>query len=152
MTLLSEARQIAKKYGVTLPRAWRGYILVWHPWHRAQDDSENPAHGLIFRMTFREFLSRIVEIENNKPEAQRAERIRLMRPVQFKFPKDELDAQQAKLDAQWVKLDAQRVKLDAQQAKLDAQWDAEHRAEILLAHAAECPGCKWDGRKLPQFE
>ena len=131
MTLLSEARQIAKKYDVTLPRAWRGYIPVKHPWHRAQDDSENPAHGLIFRMTFREFLSRIVEIENNKPEAQRAERIRLMRPVQFKFPKDELDAQQA---------------------KLDAQWDAEHRAEILLAHAAECPGCKWDGRKLPQFE
>jgi len=131
MTLLSEARQIAKKYGVTLPRAWRGYILVWHPWHRAQDDSENPAHGLIFWMTYRAFLGRIVEIEKCKPEAQRAERIRLMRPVQFKFPKDELDAQQA---------------------KLDAQWDAEHRAEILLAHAAECPGCKWDGRKLPQFE
>lgn len=129
MTLLEDAKRICDQYGATLPKKWAGQKQVKHAWHRPQ---------IYFLMTWDKYLGRVVEIGTRKPKNERAERLRLMHPSEHFFAR-------TKAYAAWTKADAARTKADAAWTKADAD-------EIHAAHSAECPGCKWDGEKLPQFD
>ena len=123
-----QAREIYEEYDVPFPKPWAGLKFIWHPWHQ-------PASRLYWLMTFEEFCKRAVEIGRQKPEHERLERLMLMRPVkkQLAIPKYYAKAREAYAKA----------------------WEAyakAHKKQILAIHAAECPNCKWDGGKLPQFD
>src|SRR3990167_5931147 len=130
MTKIQQAKTIAKKYQFVLPKRYDGYKFVWNSWHQ-------PADRLIYPMTFDQYIDRIVEIGTRKPEHERVERFKLM--------KVSLIQPWTKADAVWAKADAVRTKAYAARIEADA-------AKIQAAHKRECPDCKWDGERLPQFD
>ena len=113
-----QAKAISKKYNFPLLKKWEGYKLFWHVWHQPK---------LIFLITYPQYLDRIINIEENKPQEQKVERYKLMKPALQKF----------KADAAW--------------AKACAAWEGKNH-DLIIAHTKECPGCKWDGEKLPQMD
>ena len=167
-----QAKAISKKYNFPLLKKWEGYKLFWHVWHQPK---------LIFLITYPQYLDRIINIEENKPQEQKVERYKLMKPALQKFKADaawaKADAALAKADATWnkayaawnkayaalgdaawvkayaawKKACAARAKADAAWAKADAAWEGKNH-DLIIAHTKECPGCKWDGEKLPQMD
>ena len=77
-TIINEAKEIAKKYKVTLPARWKGRKNIWHAWHLLK-------YNLLTPMTYLEFINRFVAIGTQKPEEQRVERFHLMKPVKHIF-------------------------------------------------------------------
>ena len=122
MTNTQKARKYCKQHAVALPKAWKGYKLIWHPWHQ-------PASRLLRPMTFQEYVDRLVEIAERKPQDERRERFYLMKPCKYVF----------------------RSKAHEALSKADEAWPKADAKEIAAAHMAECPNCKWDGNCLPQF-
>ena len=48
-----------------------------------------------------------------------------------------------------------REAYDKAREAYDKAWEAyvkAHKKQILAIHAVECPNCRWDGEKLPQFD
>ena len=103
---------------------------------------------------------RIAYIKAQKPAEEIETRLKWMTPVQGKLPKSvgaaraeygaalaELDAALAKLlGAARAKYGAARAEYGAARAKLDAALANNPALEAL--HAAEHPGCPWDGHTL----
>ena len=108
---------------------------------------------------------------------QRKERLRLMKPC----TSVKVDAALSKACAAWSKADVawskaggtwRRAvvhntiaayaawreaynawsKTDAARSEAYAVWREKNHVKIMTAHAKECPNCKWDGNKLPQFD
>jgi uncharacterized membrane protein YqiK len=132
-------------------------------------------HGCVGEILTEEAENRITYILTQKPESERALRLRLFRPV-FK-EKLEADAEGQKAYAEWQKANAERQKAYAERQKADAEcqkayaerrkadaeWqkaDAERRkadaegqkanvALGVLIHAHFCaPDCPWDGKTI----
>ena len=143
MSNLQQAKEIAKKYKFALPKEYKGYKMVWHPWHQ-------PASRLLWPMTFDQYIDRIVEIGTLKPENERAERFGLMK-ISLIQPKGKAYAAKQNTDAAWWKADAAWQKALAAREKAYAAWLKTDAAKIKAAHERECPNCKWDGYCLPQF-
>ena len=134
-----QAKAISKKYNFPLLKKWEGYKLFWHVWHQPK---------LIFLITYPQYLDRIINIEENKPQEQKVERYKLMKPALQKF---KADAAWAKACAAWAKADAAWNKAYAARNKACAAWEGKNH-DLIIAHTKECPGCKWDGEKLPQMD
>ena len=154
---IEEARKISIKYNFPLIEKWDRYKTFWHVWHQPK---------LMWFITYIEYIERIINIELQKPQEEKQERFCLMKPVMQKF---KADAAWKKADAAWKKAYAAgekayakayaarekayvaREKAYAAREKVDAAWESQNHDIIILAHEKECPNCKWDGEKLPQF-
>src|SRR3990167_4678220 len=110
MTNLREAKKYCKQYGATMPKAWKGYKLIWHPWHQ-------PADRLLLPMTYKQYVERVIEIGTEKPQHERKERLRLMKPVMT-----------VKAYAAWVKAYAAREKAYAARERAYAAWEKAYAA------------------------
>ena len=91
--------------------------------------------------------NRIACILTQKPENERALRLRLFRPV----PEKKLKAYAAwrKADAAWEKADAEREKADAEREKADAEREKAYAALGVLIHARFCSSdCPWNGKTI----
>ena len=151
MSNLEIARKLSKQYGFVLPKKYAGYKTVWHPWHQ-------PASRLLYPMTFAQYIDRIIEIGTRKPEIERAERFQLMK-ISLIQPKGKADEARRKAHEAWRKADEARRKAYAAWQKAYEAWQKAdeamqkaYGAKIKAAHERECPSCKWDGNKLPQFD
>ena len=157
MTNTQKARKYCKQHAVALPKAWKGYKLIWHPWHQ-------PASRLLRPMTFQEYVDRLVEIAERKPQDERRERFYLMKPCKYVFRSkahealskahealSKADEALSKADEVWSKAYKARLKAHEALSKADEAWPKADAKEIAAAHMAECPNCKWDGNCLPQF-
>ena len=142
---IKKARGYAKQYSFPLVKRWDGTKEFWHVWHQPH---------LIYFLLYDEYINRIVEIAETKPQEQRTGRFALMRPVKHMFPHaawTKADAARTKADAARTKAYVAFTKADAARTKAAAAWRDKNHDAIIDAHAAECPGCKWDGHMLPQF-
>ena len=155
MTNLREAKKYCKQYGATMPKAWKGYKLIWHPWHQ-------PADRLLLPMTYKQYVERVIEIGTEKPQHERKERLRLMKPVmtvkayaawvKAYAAREKAYAARERAYAAWEKAYAALDKANAAWEKANAAWRTKNHDKIMAAHAVECPNCKWDGNCLPQFD
>ena len=59
--------------------------------------------------------------------------------------------QKFKADAAGAKAYAAWAAADAAWNKACAAWEGKNH-DLIIAHTKECPGCKWDGEKLPQMD
>ena len=134
-----------------------GYVLHCH-------------HEIIGETLRGDAENRITYIFTQKPEHERALRLRLFRPVPEKElkayaerkqkayaeRKQKADAEWQKADAEWEKADAEWEKEDAEWKKADAKWKKayakwkkEDAALGILIHAHFCtPDCPWNGKTI----
>ena len=103
--------------------------------------------------TAKEIRKRRAHIRTQKPEHERALRLRLLKIVKAPLP-----PQLFKADAAWAKADAAWVKADAAYYKASAAWDKViNSPEGVKFHAQVC-GCAWTPeqpdilRQLPQYQ
>ena len=137
--MIKEAKKISIKYNFPLVREWQGQKLFWHVWHRER---------LCWGLTYEQYISRIIKIDETKPQSQKQERYQLMKPVKQKFM---ADVELQKVDTDWQKAVDDWKKAHDDWQKADDEWQKTNHNSILQAHEKECPGCKWDGKKLPQW-
>ncbi len=104
---------------------------------------------------------RVTHILTQKPENERALRLRLFRPVSEKELKADAERKKAgaepqKADAEWKKVVAELQKADAEWKKADAawkkasvEWKKADAALGVLIHAHFCvPDCPWNGKTI----
>ena len=96
--------------------------------------------------------TRIQYIKNNKPKDEVGLRLRLLKPVKGKLPKEVVKADQAwaKAYQAWVKADQARVKAYQAWVKAYQAWDKaviKHKDEIEALHKKEC-GCGWNRKTI----
>ena len=113
-------KAIAEEYNFSLVAEWKGGKDFWHVWHTPR---------LIYRLSYKEYVERIIEIAENKPENEIGEIFHLMKPVDHIFRSKAYDA--------W--------------SKAYEAWSKADEKEIEQTHRDECLDCKWDGLKLPQM-
>ena len=142
-----KAKSILKKYGKRLPEQWRGRRNAWHAWHQPSK---------VYFMSYKEFIDRVIEIEEDKPENEKPIRFKFFNVVRGKFlrTKAYADWQKAAADwqkdyadwqkADWHKADADWQKADADWQKADADWQKADADSILRLWKKECPDCPWD--------
>jgi hypothetical protein len=168
---IKQARAISIKYNFPLVKRWKGLKAFWHVWHQS---------FLMWFITYEEYIDRIIAIEEQKPQGQKAKRYKLMKSVQYQFKASQVDQAWVKVDQArdkayqaWVKVDQARDKayqvwikadqvwikayqvwIKAYQARDKAYqvWEAKNHDLIISVHKKECPGCQWDGEKLPQCQ
>lgn len=108
-------------------------------------------------------------IRKYKPEPERELRLRLIKPVKGKLPKEVIRAGRVMLKAfartETIIADYERDRLWAggysAHAAYQAAWSGymrchtvysailrTHSAEVEALHRAECPACPWDGRTI----
>ena len=146
MTDLQRARAILKKYGQRLPKRWTGAKPIFHVWHEPY---------LLWLLTYDEFIERVIEVEENKPDNQKRVRFKLMRPVRAKLSNlplyadwEKADADWRKAYADWRKADADWRKAYADLQKADADFYSANKDFLTALHAKEC-GCKeWNGLEI----
>ena len=139
--LEKQASDVLQKHGKKLPKRWRGGKEVWHAWHSPY---------LAYFLTWRGFLERIIEIENNKPENEKPLRFRLINPVVGKFSKtkasaawDKAYAVRRKAYAVRRKASAAWVKADAVRRKASAAWDKAYAVRRKAYAAWERAYAAW---------
>src|SRR5271157_2028798 len=97
-------------------------------------------HGIVGETLSEPIENRIVYILTQKPEYERALRLRLMRVV----PEKDLKA-----DAKWRKACTEWWKVDVGWEKAYIEWEKAGAALSTFAHAHFCiPDCPWDGRTI----
>jgi hypothetical protein len=149
---LNKAKEYSKLYEFPLVKEWTGYKLFQHVWHRPK---------IYYPMTYDKYIDRVIEIAEEKPQEERAERFQLMIPSSY-AARVKAYAARDKAYAAWVKADAARDKAYAAWVKADAAWVKAYAAwvktdekNIIASHAKDCPNCKWEGDSidgcLPQF-
>lgn len=89
---------------------------------------------------------RIEYIKKNKPANEQELRLRLLKPVVGKLPKEVVVAEAAYYEAE-VAYDKAVVAWDKAWAAYD-KAKAAYRAEIEALHARECPNCPWNGKTI----
>ena len=108
------AKSILKKYGRKLEPSWAGVANVWHAWHEPH---------MVWIMTYKEYINRIIQIEQNKPTNEKPVRFKFFKPVKGKFKKS---------------------KADADRKKAYADWEKAYAYSVKKLHDKECPNCPWD--------
>ena len=112
---------------------------------------------------------RIAYIKRYKPKGEIATRLRLLKPVKGKLPKEIVEARaalekaRAALEKAWTAYEkAQTACKKARTAyekalaaynKVQAALEKalkKHKPAIKALHAKECPNCPWDGRTISQ--
>ena len=100
-----------------------------------------------------DYDERVRYIKKNKPENEVKTRLRLMKPVKGKLPKEFVEADK-KRDEAWKKRDEAWKKWDEAYEKREEackKWEEAYRKylpELEKLHKKEC-GCKeWNGRKI----
>lgn len=97
-------------------------------------------HDVLLEWTTEPIEHRIEYIQTEKPEHERALRLRLLRPVRGSLPASVVEARRAVVEAWRAYGEARR----AYAATLSA-----HADEINALHAQECePDCSWDGQTI----
>jgi hypothetical protein len=137
-----DCRKAFKKFPVG------GYVLHYH-------------HDIIGEMLRENAENRIAYILTQKPENERALRLRLFRPIHDKELKayaewkkayaewKKADAEWKKADAEWEKAYAEWKKADAEWKKAYAEWKKADAALGILVHAYFCtPDCPWNGKTI----
>ena len=100
-----------------------------------------------------DYDKRVSYIRRYKPGKERALRLRLFRPVQGDLPPD-LVAAEAAYDKAGVARDKAWAAYYRAEAACDKAWAACDKAgvarkgELEALHAAECPGCPWNGQTI----
>ena len=92
-------------------------------------------------------------IRDAKPKDEQDLRLGLFQPVRGDLPAAVVAASQAYREASQAYDEASQAYREASQAYREAgrayhRVIAEHSAEIEALHAAECPGCPWDGETI----
>jgi len=96
---------------------------------------------------------RIRYIKDQKPENERALRLRLMKPVKGKLPARFVKAWEAR-DKAWEAYEKAGEACDKAWEAWEKAWEAWEKArearkdELEALHKKECRGCPWDGKTL----
>ena len=96
-------------------------------------------HDVLVEPALEPIKNRIAHIKRYKPKEERPSRLRLLRAVRGRLPK-EVRAVGEAYDKAWVA-----------SGKTWAAYDkalSQHKDEIEALHAKECPDCPWDGQTI----
>ncbi len=132
------ASEILSRLGLELPSPWEGSRPVWHAWHLT---------NLMYLMTYREYLNRVVEIAECKPPSEQEQRLRSMKPVAHHFDSPAYAAWRS-AEAEWRSAYAAWQRANTAWRSANTAWRSAEAEEILEAHAAECRDCGWNGEAM----
>lgn len=118
-------------------------------------------HDVLVEPTLEPIKNRIAYIKAHKPKEEQPTRLRLLRAVRGRLPKELRAAGAAYDKARAAAYKARAAYAKARAACVLARWAAcgearaaydkvlsTHRDEIEALHAKECPDCPWDGQTI----
>lgn len=117
-------------------------------------------HEVLIEPATEPIENRIDYIKKNKPAHEIETRLRLLKPVRGKLPKEVIKAWKAYCKAWKAYCKARDAYCKAWKAYNKARdaynkaWDAyykalqNHKSEIEVLHKAECPNCPWNGKTI----
>jgi hypothetical protein len=113
-------------------------------------------HDVLVEPLTEPIKNRIEFIKENKPKDEVELRLKLMKPVKGKLPKELVEAGQ-KWDEEWQKWDEARQKYkEAWQKSCEARQKykeagQKYDLQIIALHKKECPNCPWDSKRQTIF-
>ena len=107
-------------------------------------------HDILLEPLTEPIKNRIKYIKENKLKNEIELRLKLLKPVKGKLPKEFIEAEQKydeavqKYDEARQKCDEAIQKCDETRGKCDEMWN-KYKPQIESLHKKECPDCPWTG-------
>ena len=131
-------------------------------------------HNVLIELLTEPIENRIKYIKKFKPKNEIELRLKLLKVVRGKLPKEfdeawqkdveiwkEYDEARQKYDEAWQKYDSAGQEYDEARQKCDEAWQKYYKAwqeylevykkyesQILALHEKECPNCSWNGKTI----
>ena len=98
-------------------------------------------HDILVEPLTEPIKNRIKFIKENKPKDEIKLRLKLMKPVKGKLPKEFIEARQ-KYDEERQKLNEMWQKYDEERQKLNEVWQ-KYNLQAFALHKKRCHNCPW---------